>query len=151
MIVVPKPCNLFFKTFLIKCLTHTANVGTVWIWRNLDLLLCEKQQLTNKTHLVCFCILTINKLSINKHMFLLSVSTEQFDCQSTVTIWIPNNWNPNIWLFKHICCPVFRWADHQIRQTIQIPDILDHKTDIFVWFLFRSYPKEAKQLLKAAE
>ena len=51
---------------------------------------------------------------------------------NTVTIWIPNTWNPMIWLFRHFFIRlVFKWSDQVIRQTIQIPYILDHKTDIF--------------------
>ena len=28
-------------------------------------------------------------------------------------------------------CPVYKWSDHKIRQTIQTPDIFYHKSDIF--------------------
>ena len=47
-----------------------------------------------------------------------------------VIIWISNTWNLNFGLFG----PVFKLSDHMIWQTIWIPDIQDHKTDIFVWF-----------------
>ena len=36
--------------------------------------------------------------------------------------------------FRTLFCPVFKGSDRVIRQTIWIPDILDHKTDIFVRF-----------------
>ena len=49
----------------------------------------------------------------------------------TVTIGILNTPNLTLWtLFGQ----VFKWSDHMIRRTIQIPDILDLKQTFFVGF-----------------
>ena len=42
--------------------------------------------------------------------------------------------------FRTLFCLVFKWSDHVIRQTIWIPNILDHKIDMFYpvfWPLFK--------------
>ena len=41
-----------------------------------------------------------------------------------------NTWNPNT-TFQTLFRPVFKWSDHVIKQTIRLPDILDHKRDIY--------------------
>ena len=50
---------------------------------------------------------------------------------STVTIWIPNTQNPNIWLFWHFFCSVCKWSDHMIRRTIWILDIWRQQNRLF--------------------
>ena len=37
-------------------------------------------------------------------------------------------------ILQTLFCPVFKWSDHVIRQTILKPDIFDHITDIFCPF-----------------
>ena len=51
--------------------------------------------------------------------------------KGTLTIWIPSTWNPNIWLLRHFFCPVFKWSDQLIWCTIQILNIWDNNKGIF--------------------
>ena len=86
----------------------------------------------------------------NKWYLVRGVPTATIFIQHTVTIWIPDTWKPDSSTYQtskyrtpknqiHLKtgqygCLVFKWLSHKTWLTVQIPDILNHKLALSVWF-----------------